>query len=155
MPSATITKSYKELLYSLHGHLLHSSHGKVELHSESATKAVRRHAEHRLFHASTAKDYVPRFCSKLGLTSDTTNLAMRIVHNAERKGVAAENTPPSQAGGAILLAIELAGKKRVPRETKRRIASVASVSDVTITKVRKVMYKYRSHLIAELESAKM
>ena len=127
--SATITKGYKELLYSLHGHLLHSSHGEVELHSDSATNAVPHDAVNRLFHASTANDYVPRFCSKLGLSSDVTSLAMRIVHNADSKGVAAENTPPSQAGGAILRDRTDQQETR-STETKRRIASVASVSDV-------------------------
>ena len=101
-------------------------------------------------HINLAVDFVPRFCSRLGVQSAQLKIANIVADNATKKGVVLNNTPPSIAGGAIWLAFELSGMV-VDKNKKKEIAQVAGVSVVTIAKVRKRMFMYRSHLISDAQ----
>jgi transcription initiation factor TFIIB len=126
---ANITKGSKVLQTALHGSALLASDEQLYI--------------------GTASDFVPRFCSKLGVGETATAVARKIARGAVAKGIVRENTPPSVAGGAILYAAELAlgDGARVPKGDKERIAAAAGVSVVTIAKVRKRLFTYRGHLL--------
>lgn len=132
---AVITKGSKAIHMALHGsHLL-------------STPKTPKGGGSSVLHVSRADDYVPRFCSRLGLPTDIADEAKELARKASKARVIRENSPSSVAGGAILYVVELAqAPARVKLSTKKEIAAVSNVSVVTITKVRKVLYTYRSHL---------
>ncbi len=103
-------------------------------------------------HVTTSVDFVPRFCSKMGLDAISTGIAIEIANMSLQKNIARHNTPPSVAGGVILFVISMIqAQKRVSKRTKEAIAKIAGVSVVTITKVRKELNKYRSHIVTDKE----
>ena len=95
--------------------------------------------------ASRPGDFIQRFCSKLGINTRCLELANKIASRAEEYGIVSENTPPSIAAGSIYLVVQL---EKLPI-TKREIATACKISEVTICKCYKRLYKYRSHLIKE------
>lgn len=104
-------------------------------------------ARTRSLHVSRAVDYVPRFCSDLGLGRDVCAVAVAVARRTEEKRITSDNEPPSVAGGAILLVVELTQKPaRVSKAQKEAIAASAQVSVVTIVKVRKRLHRYRAAL---------
>lgn len=101
-------------------------------------------------HVTNAIDFIPRFCSKLGLDQITTAVATRVAENAIKHKISRQNTPPSVAGGTILFVITIRNAPtRVQKNTKKAIADVAGVSVVTISKVRKQFSKYRSYILTQ------
>ena len=83
--------------------------------------------------ASRPGDFIQRFCSKLGMSQNSLDLANRIAGRAEEYGMVSENTPPSIAAGSIYLVVQL---EKLPI-TKREIATACKISEVTICKCYK------------------
>ena len=105
-------------------------------------------------HVTSAGDFVPRFCSKIGLDDTVMQVALHVARVSVEKNIARHNTPPSVAGGAILFVVSIhTAPKRVSHNTKKSIAAVSGVSVVTITKVRKQLNKYRSHVLTTVHQA--
>ena len=95
--------------------------------------------------ASKPCDFIQRFCSKLGMNSEHLELANNIANKAEEYGMVSENTPPSIAAGSIYLVVQL---KNI-QITKKEISVACKISEVTICKCFKRLYKYRSYLIED------
>ena len=93
--------------------------------------------------ASRPGDFIQRFCSKLGMSQNSLDLANRIASRAEEYGMVSENTPPSIAAGSIYLVVQL---EKLPI-TKREIATACKISEVTICKCFKKLHKYQKHLL--------
>ena len=143
--AANITKSV---------HLLHTTLFLMGKEGEGRGQQHGGAAAARALHISRAKDFIPRFCSELGFSADIASVASSVATRAEGKGVASGNEPPSVAGGAILLVVEiLASPKRVRKKQKQAIAAAAGVSVVTIVKVRKQLHKFRSNLFVPSDGA--
>ena len=73
-------------------------------------------------------DYVPRFASKIELSSEAQSKAIEIINNAADKGLTSGKGPTGVAAAALYIASVLLGE----RKTQRDIAEVAGVTEVTI-----------------------
>lgn len=105
-------------------------------------------------YVGSAGDFVPRFCSVLGLDPRAAAVATNVARAARETGIVRDNTPPSVAGGVVLFVSELVVlPASVSKSRRARIAEVSGVSVVTIVKVRKQLYAYRSHLLGKSDVA--
>jgi transcription initiation factor TFIIB len=73
-------------------------------------------------------DYIPRFCSRLGLGSKVEVKAIQILKKAKKKGLISGKGRVGIAAAAIYIAAILSGKKR----TQREIADVIGITEVTV-----------------------
>lgn len=94
--------------------------------------------------SSRPEDFVPRFCSRLGLSADTQALCRAVVERASALGVCADCTPPSLVAGAIALCCDAVGAP----VCRRRVADACMLSDVTVAKCHKRLLKEREALMA-------
>ena len=94
--------------------------------------------------ASTADDFINRFCSKLGLDGAKRDLCKHVIKQADELGVVSENTPPSVAAGTIYLCNLVFGWKLC----KNSLAEACDISLVTINKVYKKMLPYEKMLLS-------
>ncbi len=77
---------------------------------------------------TSAMDYVPRFCSALGLSGEVQQKAIEILRQAQEKELTSGRGPTGVAAAAIYIASILSGQRR----TQREVAEVAGVTEVTI-----------------------
>jgi transcription initiation factor TFIIB len=77
---------------------------------------------------TTPIDYVPRFCSELGLSGELQSKAIEIIKMAMEKELTSGRGPTGVAAAAIYIASVLLGERR----TQREVADVAGVTEVTI-----------------------
>ena len=96
-----------------------------------------------ILNASQSDDFIYRFCSKLNLSSQILNLCIHISKKAEQFSLVSENTPPSIAAGSIFLACSIVNINI----SKKDIANVCKISEVTISKCYKKLFKYQEHLL--------
>ncbi|WP_319379304.1 transcription initiation factor IIB [uncultured Methanocorpusculum sp.] len=73
-------------------------------------------------------DYVPRFCSGLGLKGEVQSRAMEILKQAGERELTSGRGPTGVAAAAIYISSILSGERR----TQREVADVAGVTEVTI-----------------------
>ncbi|MHC1635465.1 MAG: transcription initiation factor IIB [Candidatus Methanospirareceae archaeon] len=73
-------------------------------------------------------DFVPRFCSKLGLDGEVRAKAIDIIKEAQEKELTNGRGPIGIAAAAIYIAAVLCGKHR----TQKEISEVTGVTEVTI-----------------------
>ncbi|MDR2623437.1 MAG: transcription initiation factor IIB [Methanobrevibacter sp.] len=73
-------------------------------------------------------DYVPRFASELGLSTEAQTRAIEIIKKAMTKGLTSGRGPNGVAAAALYLASVLLTE----RKTQRDVAEVAGVTEVTI-----------------------
>ena len=90
-------------------------------------------------------DFVPKYCSLLNLNEDYINLVKIIVMKSVQLPNISENTPPAITAGVIYL-VSYICKLNI---TKKDIASVSNISDVTITKCFKKIYNYINILLSD------
>jgi transcription initiation factor TFIIB len=93
--------------------------------------------------STNAKDFIIRFCSNLNLDQYVVDLCIRIVEITEEIGVVSENSPPSIASGIIYLACNICDINI----SKKQIAQINTISEVTINKTYKKLYKHRSIIL--------
>ena len=74
------------------------------------------------------KQYIPRYCSNLGLSEDVEAKAKEIVDKTANQGLLSGKSPTGFAAAAIYAASLLCNEKR----TQREVAEVAQVTEVTI-----------------------
>lgn len=77
---------------------------------------------------SDSKDFVPRFCSMLNLSDKVQAKAVEILGKAKKLDITSGKGPTGVAAAAIYIACVLHGEKR----TQREVASIVSVTEVTI-----------------------
>ena len=73
-------------------------------------------------------DYVPRFASKIGLSTEAQSKAIEIIDKASQNGLTSGKGPTGVAAAALYIASVLIGE----RKTQKEIADVAGVTEVTI-----------------------
>jgi len=72
--------------------------------------------------------YIPRYATELGLSGTCQRKAVEILGNARQKGLTLGKDPKGLAAAALYLAAILVGE----RKTQREIATVTSVTEVTV-----------------------
>ncbi|MEF8842307.1 MAG: transcription initiation factor IIB 3, partial [Haloarculaceae archaeon] len=72
--------------------------------------------------------YVPRFCSELGLSEEVEQKTREIIEVTAEKGMLSGKSPTGYAAAAIYAASLLCNEKK----TQREVADVAQVTEVTI-----------------------
>lgn len=77
---------------------------------------------------ATAKEYIPRFASLLGLSGEVQAKAKEILEKAADEDIISGKGPTGIAASALYIAAVLGGEKR----TQRDIADVVGVTEVTI-----------------------
>lgn len=77
---------------------------------------------------ATAKEYIPRFASLLGLSGEVQAKAKEILDKAADEDIISGKGPTGIAASALYIAAVLGGEKR----TQRDIADVVGVTEVTI-----------------------
>jgi len=73
-------------------------------------------------------NYVPRFCSMLGLSDRVQAKAIEILNKAKKHDITSGKGPTGVAAAAIYVACVLVGEKR----TQREVADIVGVTEVTI-----------------------
>jgi len=124
-----LTKGAKKLM-----NILNSNHINTSNSVEKSSMTV-----------TNASDFVERFCSVLGLHNKYILLCSLVAERATKYGIVEENTPPSIASGCIFFVINLLKLEY----SKKEIASVCNISEVTIGKCYKKLLPYREYLISE------
>lgn len=76
------------------------------------------------------RDFIQRFCHKLGLTEKQSSIISGIADICEDLHLISENTPPSMATGCIYLYV----REKELDITKKDISEVCKISEVTINK---------------------
>ena len=79
-------------------------------------------------HPVDPKQYVPRFCSKLGVGERVQQKAVEIIDETAEKGLLSGKSPTGYAAAAIYASALLCNEKR----TQKEVAEVAKVTEVTI-----------------------
>src|SRR6056297_380385 len=74
------------------------------------------------------KQYVPRFCSDLGVSEEVKSKANEIIDTTAEQGLLSGKSPTGYAAAAIYAASLLCNEKK----TQREVADVAQVTEVTI-----------------------
>ena len=124
------------------------------LNSTSATKGCKNalhiinnldktNKDKTVFYKTTPSSFIERYCSKLNLNKEMTELCKFIANNIERKNIMPENTPHSVAGGIIYFVAQNF-KLNI---TKKNIFQVSQISEVTINKCYKKLDNISGKLI--------
>lgn len=92
--------------------------------------------------ATNALDFIERYCSNLEMGEINTKLCYNITKRAIDSAIVDDNTPPSIAAGCIFLVSHLC-KLDI---NKNDVSDACNVSEVTISKCYKKLYKYRHYL---------
>lgn len=93
--------------------------------------------------SSSPYDFAVRFCSKLN-KNDIIDVCNHVIEKSEEYSIVSENAPPSIAAGCIYL-INVCCNLDI---SKKEIANACEISEVTINKCYKKLYKYKEHLFS-------
>jgi transcription initiation factor TFIIB len=91
--------------------------------------------------SSEPYDFITRFCSKLN-QPNILEICEYVIQKAEEYSIVSENAPPSVAAGCIYL-ISVCCRLNI---SKKEIAKACEISEVTINKCYKKLFKYKIHL---------
>lgn len=91
----------------------------------------------------TIDDFIDRFCSKLELNNEDIHNIKHISYLSQVYNLVNDNTPPSMAGGCIYLYIKDCGLLY----TKKNLADICKISEVTINKCYKKLEVHKDKLI--------
>lgn len=94
---------------------------------------------------SNSLDYINRFCSKLKLTTELSDICKHVCQKAEESGLVSENTPPSIAAGSIYLICNLLNINI----SKYDISEICKISEVTISKCYKTLLTKHTLLLPD------
>jgi transcription initiation factor TFIIB len=93
---------------------------------------------------SKIEHFIKRKCDKLGIIAVHTEMAIKISKNLEKLNLISNHTPYSLAAASILLMTEINKLKNI---TKKKLAFIFNVSDVTIIKTYKKIEAYKNILL--------
>ena len=103
------------------------------------------------FNSSSAHEFVSRYCSKLRVNDECTNLAKKIAINTQKLNIAPQHNALSIAAGSILIMSNLNNLSI----KKQMISDTLGVSDVTITKTLKRIEVYLKVVINDNATNKL
>lgn len=92
---------------------------------------------------TTPSSFISRYCSKLDLNSEITNLCGFVAYKIEKQKLIQENTPQSIAGGIIYFVCQVCNLNI----NKVDITNVSKISEVTINKCYKKLQELKDRLI--------
>lgn len=95
--------------------------------------------------SSSPNDFVMRFSSKLGLSTEIKELCKHIVETADKLGIVSENTPPSISAATIYFC-NIMCKLGI---SKAEISKNCDISQVTLCKCYKKLYEWRGVLFTK------
>ena len=93
--------------------------------------------------STKSTDFVQRFCSKLNIGTNICKICDFVCIKAEEYNLVSKCIPPSIATGSIFLVCNLL-KINI---TKKEISLICKISEVTISKCYKNLYKYHEHIL--------
>ena len=97
------------------------------------------------FCKTTPVSFIERYCSKLGINQELTQLCKFISLKIEKRNYMPENTPNSIAAGVVYFIAQVCNLNI----TKRDVARMSDTSEVTINKCFKKIEKIKSQLIPQ------
>lgn len=92
---------------------------------------------------TTPISFIDRYCSKLGINGELTNLCKFIAMRIEKNNLIPENTPHSIAAGIIYFISDICNLNI----NKKSISSISEISEVTINKCFKKLENKQDELI--------
>ena len=95
---------------------------------------------------TTPYSFIERFCSKLNINQELTNLCKFVAKKIEKNNLIPENTPHSIAGGIIYFVCQICNLNI----TKSTINNVSKISEVTINKCYKKLEQHKDELIPKV-----
>lgn len=99
------------------------------------------------------EDFIPRFCSKLGLPIFTTKIAENLAKAVrEKEGLYGRNYI-SLSAASIYIASQISTTKR--KCTAKEIAKIAGISEITLKLTYKAIYPYREKILSSITNFKM
>jgi transcription initiation factor TFIIB len=99
--------------------------------------------EKTVLHNSTPSSFIHRYCSKLSINNELTQLCMFIAAIVEKQNLIPENTPHSISAGIVYFVCQ----KCNLNISKKYINNISQISEVTINKCYKKLEIYESKLI--------
>jgi len=99
--------------------------------------------------SSRQEDFLLRFGSKLDLGNDTVMLCQHVIRAAQDMCIVTESTPPSLVASVIALCCEL----RKISVSRKHIADVCQISQVTIAKCHKRLSEHSRELLPSADTA--
>jgi len=103
-----------------------------------------------ILNQSTPLTFIDRFCSKLSINSELTNLSKFIAQKITKMNLIPENTPHSIAGGIIYFISQNCNLNI----SKNEINSISKISEVTINKCYKKLEEYKNILLPSVITLK-
>ena len=95
------------------------------------------------FYKTTPTAFIERYCSKLSINKELTNLAIFIAIRILQQNLIPENTPNSISAGIIYFITQECNLN----VTKKQISFISEISEVTINKCYKKLDKFKEELI--------
>jgi len=95
--------------------------------------------------STKSSDFVQRFCSKINIGNNICLICTHVCEKAEEYGLVSKCIPPSIAAGSIFLVCNLL-KINI---TKKEISQICKISEVTISKCYKNLYKYHEVILPD------
>ena len=95
---------------------------------------------------TTPLTFIERYCSKLNMNNELTNLCKFIAHKIDTNNLIPENTPHSIAGGIIYFVSQSCNLNI----TKASINNISKISEVTINKCYKKLELHKVELLPEI-----
>ena len=92
---------------------------------------------------TTPLTFIERYCSKLNINNELTQLCKFIATKIEKNNLIPENTPHSIAGGIIYFVSQICNLNI----TKATINNISKISEVTINKCNKKLEQHKNELI--------
>ena len=102
--------------------------------------------EKTVLHNSTPSSFIHRYCSKLSINHELTQLCLFIASNVERNKLIPENTPHSIAAGIVYFVCQ----KCNLNISKKTINTISKISEVTINKCFKKLEVVEDKLIPKI-----
>jgi len=99
-----------------------------------------------ILHNSTPSSFIHRYCSKLAMNQELTQLCMFIASIVENEKLIPENTPHSISAGIVYFVC----KKCNLNITKQSINSISKISEVTINKCFKKLELHEKRLMPSI-----
>ncbi len=92
-----------------------------------------------------SSDFVQRFSSKLNIGTNICDICIYICEKAEEFNIVSQCIPPSIAAGSIYLICTLLNINI----SKKEISQICKISEVTISKCYKKLFKYHNHILPD------
>lgn len=89
--------------------------------------------------SSKPADFIPRFCSKVGVGSDILHMCRHVIQVADELCLVTESTPPALVASVIYMCCCI----RKVKVCKKHVAEACHLSQVTISKCHKRLVQHR------------